>query len=145
MEITLNTESGFQITADVETRSTGFSGIGFYDGSNPNPNATSCSITNISIQSDNKIIVAGIFTSFNGIARNNIARLNADGTLDSSFVLPNYPFNTSGNYYINKMLLLPTGKILISGLAYNSTYNAGLVRLNNNGSIDSTFFRDTLI
>jgi len=31
MEITLNTESGFQITADVETRSTGFSGIGFYE------------------------------------------------------------------------------------------------------------------
>ena len=31
MEVTLSTESGFEITADVETRSTGFNGIGFYE------------------------------------------------------------------------------------------------------------------
>src|SRR5688572_27355784 len=37
------------------------------------------------IQSDEKIVVGGDFTSYNGTTRNYIARLNADGTLDDTF------------------------------------------------------------
>jgi hypothetical protein len=37
------------------------------------------------VQSDGRIIVGGKFTSVNGIGRNNIARLNVNGTLDESF------------------------------------------------------------
>lgn len=38
------------------------------------------------IQSDDKVVVGGAFTAFNGVARTNIARLNTDGSLDTTFV-----------------------------------------------------------
>ncbi|MBK7754042.1 MAG: delta-60 repeat domain-containing protein [Flavobacteriales bacterium] len=37
------------------------------------------------MQSDGKIIIGGSFTSYDGIGRNSIARLNADGSLDIGF------------------------------------------------------------
>ena len=55
-------------------------GFGYGDGVNSIVETTS-------IQSDGKIIIGGWFTSYNGTASNYIARLNADGTLDSSFKL----------------------------------------------------------
>src|SRR5664279_5240179 len=39
------------------------------------------------VQRDGKIIFGGAFTSVLGVPRNDIARLNADGTLDPSFNL----------------------------------------------------------
>ncbi|MBI4646393.1 MAG: delta-60 repeat domain-containing protein [Bacteroidia bacterium] len=39
------------------------------------------------IQSDGKIIIGGNFTSYNGTARNYIARLNTDGTLDGTPIM----------------------------------------------------------
>jgi hypothetical protein len=39
----------------------------------------------LAIQPDGKVIIGGWFTSFNGAARSRIARLNADGSLDTSF------------------------------------------------------------
>jgi uncharacterized delta-60 repeat protein len=40
----------------------------------------------ISIQSDDKIVIGGSFTSFNGVnTPNTIVRLNSDGTIDSTF------------------------------------------------------------
>ena len=38
-----------------------------------------------SIQSDGRIIIGGDFSTYNGTARNRIARINADGTLDATF------------------------------------------------------------
>ena len=37
------------------------------------------------VQPDGKILIGGIFTSVLGVTRNNIARLNTDGTLDTAF------------------------------------------------------------
>ena len=37
------------------------------------------------VQPDGKILIGGTFTSVLGVARNNIARLNTDGTLDTAF------------------------------------------------------------
>ena len=34
---------------------------------------------------DGKLLVAGTFTSINGVGRTNLARLNADGTLEAGF------------------------------------------------------------
>ncbi len=36
-------------------------------------------------QSDGKIIIVGSFSEYGGVSINNIARLNTDGTLDTSF------------------------------------------------------------
>ena len=37
------------------------------------------------VQPDGKILIGGFFTSVLGVTRNNIARLNTDGTLDMAF------------------------------------------------------------
>src|SRR5690606_26248754 len=50
-------------------------------GMNVNDGITYCS----ELQSDGKILLGGNFTSYNGHARDKIVRLNADGTIDSSF------------------------------------------------------------
>src|SRR5687768_5053516 len=42
-------------------------------------------IFSIALQTDGKLIVAGAFTSFNGTNRNGLARLNGDGSLDTTF------------------------------------------------------------
>src|SRR5205823_1198028 len=40
----------------------------------------------LAVQSNNKVVLAGSFTQVNGVARNKIARLNIDGTLDTGFL-----------------------------------------------------------
>jgi uncharacterized delta-60 repeat protein len=51
------------------------------------------SVTRIVVQSDNKIIVAGFFTTFRDIARNRIARLNTNGT---EAEITSYTYTISG-------------------------------------------------
>src|SRR5205085_6053382 len=42
-------------------------------------------VSSVVVQSDGKVLISGHFTRINGTSRNAIARLNADGTLDSGF------------------------------------------------------------
>ncbi|MCU0436394.1 MAG: putative Ig domain-containing protein [Raineya sp.] len=88
------------------------------------------------LQSDGKILVGGSFTSYNGTARNRIARLNADGTLDNTFSI-----GTGFDNSVDVMSLQPDGKILVAGgfNDYNGTTCSDVVRLNSNGSLDNTF------
>ena len=90
----------------------------------------------IVIQSDGKILIGGLFTSYYGTAVNRIARLNSDGSLDATF---NPGSGTDGPVY--NIALQPDGKILIGGYftLYNGTSLTSLARLNADGSLDSTF------
>src|SRR5436853_45974 len=54
--------------------------IGFDNGAGPNS-----FLWTTAIQNDGKILIGGNFTSYSGIGLNHIARLNVDGTPDSSF------------------------------------------------------------
>ena len=97
----------------------------------------------LAIQQDKKVIIAGDFIQYNGVVRNKIARLNADGTLDNSFTTGKGVQGDAAdsNAFIHKLLIQPNGKILIGG---NFSYINGqsqtlLARLNTNGSIDKTF------
>jgi uncharacterized delta-60 repeat protein len=87
-------------------------------------------------QPDGKILVAGSFTSIQGITRNRIARLNANGTIDATFNPGNGPNNV-----ISDMVLLPDGKIVIVGsfLTVNSISRRYIARLNSNGTLDNAF------
>src|SRR5260370_18131187 len=49
-----------------------------------NPGANNA-VGSLAVQADGKILVAGRFTTLGGQSRTNIGRLNADGTLDTSF------------------------------------------------------------
>lgn len=97
------------------------------------PNST---LQTVAVQSDGKMIIAGAFTSFNGTARNNIARLNSDGSLDATF---NPGTGSSSTIYSSAVQA--DGKILIGGTftTYNGTASNNIARLNPNGSLDTTF------
>jgi len=88
-------------------------------------------------QTDGRFLIGGNFTTYNGISRNRVARLNADGTLDSSF----NP-GTGANGTVLDIALQSDGKILIGGAfgTYNGAVLNRLARLNIDGSLDSTFY-----
>jgi uncharacterized delta-60 repeat protein len=94
------------------------------------------STTNINILPNNKIIIVGGLTSYNGVAIKGIICLNSDGTVDNNF-------NTGTGFDIRPIqaLALPTGKILIGGAfsTYNGLPVSNLIRINADGSIDNTF------
>lgn len=116
-------------------------------GSNP-PDAAfaprfevSGSIAAAVVQPDNKAVVAGSFTTMNGVGRKGLARLNADGTLDATFQL------TTDAYVIDMapvcLALQADGKILVGGRIHlflqDGSQRSSLIRLNANGSLDTTF------
>ena len=97
----------------------------------------SSSVFCLSLQNDGKILVGGTFTSFYGnFNQNKIARLNNDGTLDTSFIIDNGFDNTV--YTLN---ILTNGKILVGGAfsMYKSSSRNRLALLNSNGSLDTSF------
>src|SRR6476620_3591963 len=85
------------------------------------------------VQPDGKVLVAGWFHAYDGTYRYRIARLKADGTLDTSFD-PGY--GASGT--VTAMVLQPDGKILIGGVfvSYQNTLVPAIARLNSDGSLD---------
>lgn len=88
--------------------------------------------------SDKKIIISGEFYHYNSVNCKTIARLNNDLTLDPTFKIP-YWFNL--NIYDMKVLPIDN-KILIAGRSDNQNYpndQHGIMRLNADGSIDTTF------
>jgi uncharacterized delta-60 repeat protein len=93
-------------------------------------------IQTIAIQSDGKIIVAGNFTLYNNIAMNRIARLNANGTLDASYIS-----GTGVNATVLMSTIQNDGKVIIGGFFtnYNGTAINYIARLNTNGTVDASF------
>ncbi len=91
-------------------------------------------------QPDGKYLVGGVFTSFNGINRNGIARLNSNGTLDLSFNPGSGVFGTN-EPSVYTIKVLPSGKILAGGdfTSYNGNVANRIVRINSNGTIDNSF------
>ncbi len=91
-------------------------------------------------QPDGKFVVAGNFNSANGVTHRNIARFNADGTIDATFD-SGYGIFGNGNVRIDALAVQTDGKILMGGTfsTYNLNDARSLVRLNTNGTQDTTF------
>jgi uncharacterized delta-60 repeat protein len=89
-----------------------------------------------SIQSDGKIIIGGMFDSYNGTPRNYIARLHADGSLDASF-----NSETGANWTVYSTSIQSDGKIIIGGgfTSYNGISSRYIARLHADGSLDASF------
>jgi len=115
----------------------GFAQDGSLDSSfNPPTGAKNGDVKAASIQSDGKILVGGDFTLINNASSNKLARLNADGTIDVTFNLGS-GFNNS----VNGISTQSDGKILVAGsfTAYNGILKNRIIRLNIDGTVDSTF------
>jgi len=90
------------------------------------------------LQPDGKVVVGGLFTSYNGTARRNIARLNANGSIDGSFD-PGFALNTYSSIYTT--LVQPDGRVLVGGIFNTITgpTRKNMMRLNPDGSLDASF------
>ncbi|MGZ4972148.1 MAG: immunoglobulin domain-containing protein [Limisphaerales bacterium] len=96
-------------------------------------------INALAVQTDGRILVGGTFSSIGfGLTRNNIARLETDGTPDVTF--PNSSSTGAGGG-VNSIIVQNDGKILIAGAftSVNSTSRGRIARLNVDGSLDNTF------
>jgi uncharacterized delta-60 repeat protein len=94
------------------------------------------SYATVSIQADGKILLSGTFQTVGNVARNQLARLNADGTVDTTFDTGAGIGEGAASLYP-----LPNGKIILGGTftQFNGVTRRGLARLNADGSLDTGF------
>lgn len=120
----LNTDGTFDSSFDITVGSAGINE----------------SVRTIHIQSDGKILIGGFFTQLirNGVTYNvgRIIRFNSDGTVDSGF--------NSGTGFDGDVLKIEVqddGKIIVVGkfTQYDSQAYNRVIRLNSDGSIDTSF------
>ncbi len=90
----------------------------------------------LAIQSDGKIVVGGNFDAYSGTSVTRICRLNSDGSLDNTFST-----GTGLNGVPVEIKIQSDGKIVVGGFftSYNGTTSNRIVRLNTDGSIDTSF------
>ena len=93
-------------------------------------------VTAVAVQPDGKVIIGGQFTTVKGLARPNLARLNADGSADPTF---NSGTVTIGDF--KSLALQSDGKVLIVGTSYtlDGNFYGQAARLNSDGSLDNGF------
>jgi uncharacterized delta-60 repeat protein len=115
------------------------------DSFDPSPDPGT-SVESITVQPDGKVLIGGTFTSLapNGgtrVLRQRIARLNSDGTLDTTFGL-----ETGANNQVNAIVVQPSGNILVGGLFTNINGQARnyIAKLGVNGIPDAAFNAGTL-
>jgi len=110
---------------------------GLYDESFNPHNGANDSISAVALSSS-KLIIGGNFTSYSGTNRNYIARLNANGSLDTTFLTGT---NTGADQPVRAVAVQPDGKVLIGGdfTHVNGTLRYYVARLNTNGSLDTSF------
>ncbi len=131
--VTLNSTSGV-ITA---TGLSGFSDGSLDPGFGAGQSGANGTVFAVASLPDGSVIIGGTFSTVNGTARNNIARLNTDGTLDTTF--GNGLAGTNGS--VSALAVLPDGRVIVGGTfsAVNGTARNNIARLNTDGTLDTTF------
>ena len=88
------------------------------------------------IQSDGQLVVGGEFATVDSVAVGNIARLNTNGSLDTSFTA-----GTGANGNVYGIATQPDQKLIVTGefTQFAGQQYASLVRLGSNGTVDSSF------
>jgi uncharacterized delta-60 repeat protein len=100
------------------------------------PAIQSGTVRGAALQSDGKIILVGEFTPVGTTNRTRLARLNTDGSLDTSFAA-----GLGANAVVYGVGVQSTDKILVAGsfTAVNGASRNRLARLRADGSVDPTF------
>lgn len=93
-------------------------------------------VRSILVQPNEQIFVSGWFTGYNNHSRNRMVLLNPDGSVDENF---NAVFGDQTAVYT--MAPLPNGQLVVGGhtINPNSVFQQEVVRLNTNGTYDTTF------
>ncbi len=91
----------------------------------------------VAIQPDGKLVVGGIFSAVGGVQRPALARLHPDGTLDAGFQPP-AGGGQQGLPTVYALALQPDGKLVVARSVPRDG-SSPLIRLNSDGTLDSTF------
>jgi uncharacterized delta-60 repeat protein len=102
----------------------------------------------MALQADGKIVICGYFKNVGGVNRNLIARVNADGTIDTTFnpgagaetlIAPG--IDGGVDPFVFWVEIQTDGKIVATGnfRTYDGASSVGIVRINSNGSRDTSF------
>jgi uncharacterized delta-60 repeat protein len=130
-----------QLTPDM-TEETAFSanrGTGISNGFNPDEEFDR--VNAVALQG-NKIIAGGSFSTFSGVAHQNLVRLDAGGAVDTTFTPPAFTEKyTFFRHEIFALAVQPNGRILVGGrfTTAGGVATPTLARLNANGTLDTTF------
>lgn len=113
---------------------------GTVDSSFNNNGGANGGVRKIVYQSNGKILIGGLFTTYAGIERRSIAQLSNDGSVD-----PTFTTGTGANGEVKQIIVQPNGKILIGGLfsSYAGMTSTSLARINSDGSFDTAFRLET--
>jgi uncharacterized delta-60 repeat protein len=100
-----------------------------------NPNLQGYVFT-LGLQTDGKILIGGSFNFYFNTSRNRLVRLNSDATIDNTFDI-----GTGFDAVVYSIKVQYDGKIVVGGnfTSYNGTSCNNIIRLNSDGSIDTTF------
>ncbi len=100
------------------------------------PGGADATVWAVGVQSDGKVLIGGDFANYNGTTVSCLARLNTDGSLDTSFGGGSAP---NGSVY--SILVLSDDSILIGGsfTAYGVPTRGRIARLSSSGTLDTSF------
>lgn len=93
-------------------------------------------VRSVALQSNGKVVIGGDFFEVNQFGRLRIARLNANGSVDTTF-----DPGTGADEEVFSVVPQPDGRVLIGGyfLNVNDVPRNYIARLNSNGSVDDSF------
>ena len=94
------------------------------------------SFSALALQPDGRILLGGNFSSVDGISRQDVARLNSDGSVDTTFADPGIMGGS-----VSCLTATPQGKVVVCGsfTSINGYSRNGIARLNSDGTLDMTF------
>jgi uncharacterized delta-60 repeat protein len=107
---------------------------GSYDNTFTIGTGFNAKVNKIKVIADNKILVAGDFTTYNGTAVEGLVILNADGTLNPDFILAGSSIVTGG-VQVKNFDIQSDGKILI----VPAVGGGRVTRINTDGTVDFSF------
>lgn len=106
------------------------------------PNAANGNINDAIQMPDGKLVLVGTFTTFNGIAKRRVVRINLDGSVDNTFNTGNGADDEITSITYNAA----TNKILLGGTfkTFNGQPRAGVAMLDADGALTTGFTFPTL-
>lgn len=104
---------------------------------NPGTGFAGGDVYSVAVQADGKIVVAGSFTTLNNVTNNRIARLNADGTVDTAFTAA---VGAGANGLVRSVAVQADGRIVIAGdfTAVTGQARGRIARLGGEGTLEGT-------
>ncbi len=102
---------------------------------NPGGTGASSTVSGFDVLPDGKIIIGGTFFFYNGVSRRKNARLNSDGTLDTTY---NYTADINNSAFISSVVSIGDGKFYLGGSDSTNTFQK-LIRVNADGTRDTAF------